>query len=524
MADKAVDGRESVAKAIKGDIYNALRESLTKPRGKGKRSWTKDFIELMLKEAKETPSGPIGQLIAKQLLQDDIITKLDAETDKYLSRDIDFARFRIMNTLYKEQRDVFLDKYRRKIIIGSRRIGKTELAARLLLEDAIYPNHHAIFVALKFENAIRQCYNLTLDLAKTLGFNVTRESKVEGEIAFSNGSNILFKGNSNKAEADKMLGYKFSCIVIDEVQNQVNLNYLIDTVFRPSMTDYPDSKILLIGTPPRMPHTAIENIWNTYKEWHHYSWDMRQNPFIQNVESEIEQICKDKGVTVDAPFIQREYFGQWVWDTEAQLMKGYKTYDIIPNDLNIDHIYIGNDYGWAAYNAVVGVACDTKKHKGYIYFCRKFNKATVSDIVAVNREALNEGRKILMEHDNDPGRIAIYGDTSDTSIIFEMARTYNMPAFQCYKYDKAEALTHLAEMCRKGDILIPRDSPLQEEFDMTLYKRDEQDNITPELDDDVYHPDALFALLYASRQWVFDWGNDGYKYERDRSVKEILEE
>ena len=36
---KAVDGRSTVAKAIKGDVYNALRDALTKPQGKTKKSY-----------------------------------------------------------------------------------------------------------------------------------------------------------------------------------------------------------------------------------------------------------------------------------------------------------------------------------------------------------------------------------------------------------------------------------------------------------------------------------------------------
>ena len=177
MAKKVVDGRSSVAKAVKTEVYDSLREALTKPQGKSKKSYTQNFIEIMLKEAKINPSGAVGQILAKQLLQDDIISKLDSETDKYLARDRDFIRFRIMNTLYKEQRDVFLDSYRKKIVIGSRRIGKTEMAARLLLEDMIYPEHHAVFISMKFENGIRQCYPIVLDLAKSLGMEVERESK-----------------------------------------------------------------------------------------------------------------------------------------------------------------------------------------------------------------------------------------------------------------------------------------------------------------------------------------------------------
>ena len=524
---RAVDGRSAVAKAMKSEVYNSLREALTKPQGKSKKSFTQQFITEMLETAKKNPEGPLGQLLSKQLLQEDIISKLDAETDKYLARDIDFIRFRIMNTLYKEQRDVFLDDYRKKILIGSRRIGKTELAARLLLEDVIYPNHHAVFISMKFENGIRQCYPIVLELAKSLGMDVERESKSDGEILFTNGSNILFKGNSNKSEADKLLGYKFSTAIIDEAQNQINLMYLIDTVLSPAMTDYENSQLVLIGTPPRIPHTAVEKIWREYHEWHHYSWDMTKNPFLKNVEEYIEGLCRSKGIDKDAAFIQREMYGQWVWDTEAQVFKDYKTYDKEnPPDFPIDHVYIGNDYGWSAYNGIVGVACNTQMKKGYVFFEEKFNKATVTDVINSNKRAMEAGKKLLIKYNAPLDNIRIYGDTSDTAILEEMVRVHRLPAQQAWKYNKEEALTQLAEHCRTGAILIPKEGLVADEFDQCVYKRDEEDNITNEIDDELFHMDIGMALLYASRQWCYDWGIPLEKKEKQEptSAKSLVQQ
>ena len=47
-------------------------------------------------------------------------------------------------------------------------------------------------------------------------------------------------------------------------------------------------------------------------------------------------------------------------------------------------------------------------------------------------------------------------------------------------------------------------------MDSILYKRDEAtDAILPELDEDLgIHPDAMMALLYASRQYFHDIGLD----------------
>ena len=70
------------------------------------------------------------------------------------------------------------------------------------------------------------------------------------------------------------------------------------------------------------------------------------------------------------------------------------------------------------------------------------------------------------------------------------------------------AIEQLAECMRKGEIMIPNDSDLTEECEMTLHPRDEEDNILPGIDDLNYHPDLIMALLYASRRIFFDWGID----------------
>lgn len=511
MGQKAVI---DIKKAVKTELYDVLREELTKPKGKGKTSFVQDYVKIMLDEAKNNPNSQIGNLVARQLLQEDIISQLDAETDKYLARDIDFNEYRIMRTLYSNQQQVYNDRQSPKIaVIGSRRIGKTELSARLLLRDALRPNRHAIFISLKFENAIRQCYTLVLDLAKSMGLPIEKESKVDGEISFSNGSNILFKGNSDKSQADKLLGFKFSCAVVDECQNQTNLMYLLDTVLGPAMTDYQDSQLILIGTPPRIPHTAIEKIWKEYKGWKKYCWTMEDNPYLKNTEQYIKNLCEQKGITKDAPFIQREYFGQWVWDSEAMVVKDPLLYDggndyiidlINRGEFKADFIYGGVDFGFSDYNAITMIAWDKKRNKGYVLENYKFNRATVTEIVEKMKYALSEAQNVLIASETDPHNIMFYGDNSDKSIIFELQTNYNFPIQCAYKHDKMEALSALSELFRRF-IYSPKESPLADDFEMTVYKRDEEtDAILPELDDDVFHADVLMSALYASRSLVLD--------------------
>jgi hypothetical protein len=135
---------------------------------------------------------------------------------------------------------------------------------------------------------------------------------------------------------------------------------------------------------------------------------------------------------------------------------------------------------------------------------------------------MKAGREILVRWDAPINNIKIFGDTSDTTILNEMSTVYHMPAFQAWKYDKDTAIAQLAEVCRNGQLVIPKSGKIADEFDQIVYKRDEDDNITPELDE-VFHPDIMMALLYASRQMFYDWGIDITVKQRE-AVHSAIEE
>ena len=127
-----------------------------------------------------------------------------------------------------------------------------------------------------------------------------------------------------------------------------------------------------------------------------------------------------------------------------------------------------------------------------------------AEIIEKAKVSLSEAQEILIASNTNPHNITYFGDNSDKSIIFELSVNYNFPIQCAYKHDKMEALSMLAELFKRK-IYTPKDSPLADDFEMTVYKRDEEtDAILPELDDDSYHADVLMAALYASRQLVFD--------------------
>lgn len=116
---------------------------------------------------------------------------------------------------------------------------------------------------------------------------------------------------------------------------------------------------------------------NVYSKYH---WDMSKNPYLENdVETEIEIACKKAGVNKDSPFIQREYYGKFVYDTEALIFKDYKMYDKIPEDFIPTKVWIGIDWGFVDDNAITVTAVDYYNKKAYVVYDRSFGRVDTDE-------------------------------------------------------------------------------------------------------------------------------------------------
>jgi phage terminase large subunit len=501
---------QKINKLIKGELYDTIRTLLLANGGNTEDPYYKRFLEKYVKMGLERPTSLAGERVANILLKENAIDALDEMTDKALAKDIDFYQFRLQKRLFKQQKDVFNDFVSKKIcVMCSRRAGKTEDNSDIINRTAAIPNSPILYINLTFDNAINQLFDLVVSEAERAELVITKSSKNTGFIQFANGSTVALKGNKDRSEADKLQGGKYRLVIIDEAQSQCNMTYLVETIIEPMLSDFEDSQLILTGTPPRRKGTYFEKVWNN-NEWTKYHWTMRENPFIKNVDNKIQEVCAEKGVTPDSAFIKREYLGEIAYDTEAQVFKDYKVYKgAIPQDFIPTHIYTGVDFGFADYNGIVTMAANVEQKRAYVIFERKFNKATVSMIVDAVREGFEDGKRFIIERNPnaDLSNCQIFTDTNEKSITYELSQTYGLPAYCAYKYDRALAFETLAEWCRTGRILNIEGGEVANEFEQTLYKRDDLDNITSELDGG-FHPDITMALLYASRQFFFDCGED----------------
>lgn len=499
-----------VNKAIKNLVYEQLKQDLLNGDSAKQKPYYQTFLNNYLKQALKDPNGRPATTIASMIFTPDILTALDASHEREMANDINFALYKLNEDYFQEQRDVLVEiNHSKKILVCcSRRAGKSYFCAGAIVKSALKnPGSRIIYINLTFKNAVKQIWDNVIKASEAVGLQIDKSSKNDGEIEWVNGSSLRIKGNSNNAEADTLRGEsKVSLVVIDEAFHQKNMEYAINEVIMPFLADLGDkATILCTGTPPRIPHTYMEKLWSNDKTWRHYHWTAENNPHIPDFEKFIEEVCKAKGLTKDAPFIQREYYGViGAYDTEAMVFKNYQTYTELPTSFTANRIAIGCDWGFSDYNSIITVAYNTQSGEAYVIEEKKFNKATVSEIITEVKRSYEAAKNRFGIDD-----IQILCDTNEQSITYELYANQHLPAYNAYKYDKASAIAQLSDWLRSGKIKVnANDIYLKDEFERTLYKRDEDDDsILPEIDDDIFHPDAIMALLYASRTIAFDMGD-----------------
>lgn len=520
--------REGTHKRLTPETQQMIREELTK-QDKAGVPYIHRFIKSFLAEAKNDPNSQPARLLANAIFKDDLLATLDSEMNKQMAKDAEFTIYRIRNTLYDKQKEVFDDKLSKTIeCICTRRAGKTELVARLLVAECIKPPYetpvgkplerNALYLNRTFDNAVGQMGKPVTDILDMLDMHYSGNPG-SGKITLDNGSTITFGGYNNKGDIDKFRGYHYSLVALDEISHLRNPSVLMKETLEPALKDYGhDGRMVMTGTPPRTKVNYAYQLWHN-PNIKHYHWSFMDNPFIPEKEQIIADVCKEHGVDESAPFIQREYYGNMeAFDTDAMIFRGYKKVDKLPVQA-WDKALIGVDWGYEDKAAVVSVVYKGKQ--AYIVESWTEAKKSISEICQVIQKQLNNLK--------DNYRIAnpawVICDTNEKSAVYELYSTYKIPNAYCaYKYDKDMALEQLAEWLRTGAINVIDSKDNQaiiDDLENMLWKRDEEtDEITHEVDDEEYHGNAAFALLYASRQFAYDALG---LIETNKSAKHIIE-
>ena len=487
---------------VQPEIDQAIQDKLFS-KDKNGHSFIVSFVSKCIDEAKKDPNSRMGVYMADKIFgSGDLITRLDSEVNKAMARDTAFQQYQIRNTLYDKQQEVYdnsTDKF--MLVINSRRSGKTEMMGRLLAKRVCKPDQHCVYINRSFDAAVRQIQKPLETALEAAGLHYAGTIN-GGKIEFDNGSWILIVGNNNAADVNKLRGERIALCLCDECGHMRHLRELMNEIIGPATMDYEDSQIIMVGTPPRTKNGFVQELWEKGKV-RKYHWTFMDNPFIPNKENVIKETCEMFGVSPDSNFIKREYYGDmYAYDTEAIYVKHYDKAEPDKDKL-YSHAYVGVDWGYEDKAAVVGMVADKNNKKLYIVKDWSEAKKGIVEISARVQEMV-EYLKANYRLDREPQVIC---DTNEKSAAQDLYNTYHISNVTlAYKYDLNYALDQLADWFTASTVVLSNNAKATiEDADNMVWKRDEEtDQIVHELDDDSYHGNAMFAVLYASRQFAYD--------------------
>jgi hypothetical protein len=270
------------------------------------------------------------------------------------SRDQQIAA-KLRATLFQQQRDLLNDSaHNIRVACCSRRAGKTQGIMRGLLAKSLeVPGSICVY----FVDTIARAKKLVWDgpdsiptlLEEAGAFAACSLNQQDHRVDFANGSVLWITGCETLPDAKRWKGKRYTLAVIDECQDWPDeiLNYLLDQVLGPALMDR-DGEVILAGVPgPVLAGVFYEAASGLYPGWSVHHWTYWENPWIKNKETFLAKYLKDKGLSVDDPFIQREYFGRWVKDMGSLLYQyepGRNDYVTLPADLSWTHV-LGMDFG-----------------------------------------------------------------------------------------------------------------------------------------------------------------------------------
>jgi hypothetical protein len=489
------------------NIIKTISESLKKQNDEGK-TYLENFMGIFFANAM-IPNTPSYMLLADRLVQKDLVDKLDTFVNSKRSEDIDFMQYRVVKRCFDKQREYVTTWAPRSYAMCGRRAGKTE-GNRLKAIVVSFPsNRRTLIIGLTVETCLKLYYDPIIELAELFGLKIAEKRRVDGIITFTNGSEIHFRGNSNADEREKMRGFNWDLVVIDEAQSQKALPYLVEEIISPTLLDR-KGMLCMTGTGPRVRGTYWEHAWTDDRIASRYQWNLTHNPTIPDREAALERIKAEKNLTDKSPLFMREYLGMIAYDDDALV---YRLADenffteselaaylarVPPTDIRLTG---GLDFGHVDADAfAVILHVEGRPEEFLIGEYKKKREGTAELADAVKAEMARIKALPYLSQAHEAWRqFAIYADSAGQKTMYDLSTTYGIPTQNAYKHDKALGVELLQDKVKRRVFRVKRGGIFEDEALKTVFSRNENDELTREVDDDTYHPDLLDATLYAER-------------------------
>lgn len=416
-------------------------------------------------------SSGLSKIITPRLAND--LFKERSKRKRQAGRSID----RLIARLFDRQRLIVEDSSRQIAGLCSRRAGKTFTASSMLLMTALlHPGSISVYVGVARKYAKNQVWNGEdgiLSVAASCGIEGKANSS-DLQFTLTNGSVIWLVGVDDERQAHKLRGGRYHIVIVDEAQNYRSdvLDPLLEEVLPAALSDY-QGKLVLLGTPGVVASGKFHEVTNGATGWSVHRWTVVDNAFFpeglrrfrvglartvaEGNRQVIDEDIERRGLSVNSPAVQREWFGQWTADEDYLLYKHDPVrdcYEELPPAIEWSHV-MGVDLGFNDAFSIVVWAYSMQCRTAYqVHTFKKSRLGSIAQIEHIARVAERYGPECIVV---DPA-------TGGKSVIEDLIERHGLPVQHAQKAAKAATVETLNGQLTAGLLKVLVGDPLSEEW------------------------------------------------------------
>ncbi len=451
------------------------------------------------------------------------LDKIDDILQNRRTDDLKYLRYMLSEYCFDEQREVLLSSKPMVVVIGGRRCGKTDLWAAKAVRTAISHDKGDVFyIGLTAKAAFDIIWPKLMGVLAYLHVPYTPHI-ADQAVELNTGVRIFVKGSNSKQDLENMRGHALRLAIVDECQSRSydKLKMLCEEILGPALKDFDNSQLCLGGTPARVQgNYAEEKYAENGPQTHRANWNMSVNPYIPHHETILDQVLEEKGWKADNQVYRREYKGEvGVYDTEAvvfrmQARNHYQETDLpawIASQPAADIFFSGGiDYGFDDFDSCTINAASVNRPERFTLYEYKGNRSGISDFAAQVKRGISlvAGNPIFAKLPNRS--IPFFCDTEGLGkkITYDLAQTFGISVQPAYQGQQELLVEMLQDEVSSGRLKVRQPQtidgkeivgPFEEETRRIVWARNEKDELTRTIDDDIFHPEIMKSMVYSFR-------------------------
>lgn len=434
----------------------------------------------------------------------------------------------IEHSMFKEQLElVARDPLRpKRCACCGRRAGKTQAIIRkMFLTCMRRPRSVAVYFATTLASARKLVWDSPFGIPALIhDLGLSDECSInesDHRVTFKNGSVLWVAGCDTMQDARRWKGLYYDVAVLDECQDWPSdiLAYMVNEALAYALMDR-RGELLLTGTPSSyFAGLFYEVATGVRTGWHVQNWNCFANPHIDDPQGWIEAECRDRGLTLDDPIVQREFFGRWVRDTNSMLYSyqpGRNDYDALPQEMHWRYV-LGIDCGIRDLTTYTIAAF--RPFDRCVYFPVSYGEKATDETAPITRMAA-----IVEAYQRRLGMgLQVVGDFGALAKGWqlELQNRFGLNLSASKKQDKPGFIRLMNDQFRLGLIKVGKDCvQLKHQF-MTL-QVDPKTQIEKPQDPCDYADSALYAWRKCWAYLARPLEDQSEKAQRERMVARIL--